>query len=254
MRLTPQDYAIKKMLRKSLADCSLPMTPTEVQTIRQRLARSSADVNLKAGDERPPQLTYAEQDAALQARIPLPYRMRIRLPHVILAWKLRKKDPGSAPVPGEAITYVVTNNGGGKIFEKVEEFQIARAQHIPADRGYYLKSLKNPIQNIFEPIVLQQLRRKESLRLYGGQNGIAVGCDVTAAVPVPPELQARATLQVDILLWDIIKGRRVEATPEAKRARIEHSPLARAFARTPAPAPALMGAAGAVPALVLPPK
>ena len=58
------------------------------------------------------QLSYAEQDEAIHKSIRMPWRPRVRLPHVQLAWRLRLLDPGSAPVPGESIEYVITNNGG----------------------------------------------------------------------------------------------------------------------------------------------
>jgi DNA polymerase delta subunit 1 len=138
-RLPLETYAVKKTLRKGMADCCHPMRPAELDAIRARLkgimpaaaapaaaaatttttTTTAAKKNKKSGGDGgsnsappPPQLSYAEQDEAIHKRIPLPWRPRVRLPHVLLAWRLRLVDPGSAPVPGESIEYVLTNNGG----------------------------------------------------------------------------------------------------------------------------------------------
>ena len=151
-KLPLEEYAVRKTLRKAMHDCCHPMHPSELRRIRAQAGLPPA------ADEHQP-LSYAEQDQAILAKVPLPWRMRVRLPHVMLAWRMRLKDPGSAPVPGESITYVLTNNGGGKCFEKVETLETVRARHIPVDRAYYLKSLQVPVNNIFMPIFTQHLER-----------------------------------------------------------------------------------------------
>ena len=204
-RLPLEQYAIKKTLRKSLQDCALPMTPAELNAIRAQLTgRTEAAPH-------PPQLSYAEVDAAIHARIKLPFRRRIKLPHVELAWRMRLRDPGSAPVPGESIAYVLTHNGtSDKCHSKVETLDAVRVDHIPVDRTYYLKALRTPIESLFTPIITQRL--------------VAQGCR-------PVDRAARTQLELDRLIWDIIRGRRLAHDPATRRAAIEHSPLARAFAR-----------------------
>ena len=124
--------AIKKTLRKAMHDCCHPMRPQELASIRAQLS---------ATGEADTPLSYAEQDQAILAGIPLPWRTRVRLPHVMLAWRLRLKDPGSAPVPGESISYLITCNGGGKCFEKAETLDAVRERLIPVDHTYYLKAV-----------------------------------------------------------------------------------------------------------------
>ena len=196
-------YAIKKTLRKTFQDCSKPLTRQELHTVRRGL-------HLPLTDE---PLTYAEEDAAILAKIQIPYRARIRLPHVILAWRLRLKDPGAAPVPGETVQYIITCNGGGRAGEKVETPESVASRHIPVDRQYYIESLRTPLDNLFGPIAAQRLRAAHTDLAEGSR-----------------ELQQEVAAALDLLYWRVIRGRRLESTPEAKRARIEHSPLARAFA------------------------
>ena len=113
-------YAIQKTLRKSMQDVCYPMLPDEVSTVRAKLrAKGSSSVSSA------PQLTYAEQDDAIRLKIGLRWRLRIRLPHVMLAYRMRERDVGSAPVSGDVIRYLVTNNGRGtKIWEKVETLEV----------------------------------------------------------------------------------------------------------------------------------
>jgi len=87
-----EDYVIKKTLRKAMHDVCHPMTAEELRSIREALGGGRAQASGA--------LTYAEQDQAIYAKVPLPWRVKVRLPHVLLAWRLRLKDPGSAPVPG----------------------------------------------------------------------------------------------------------------------------------------------------------
>jgi DNA polymerase elongation subunit (family B) len=104
-KLPLETYAVKKTLRKGMADCCHPMRPAELSVIRAQL---------RGGGVSAAPLSYAEQDEAIHRHIALPWRPRVRLPHVLLAWRLRLADPGSAPVPGESIEYVLTNNGGAR--------------------------------------------------------------------------------------------------------------------------------------------
>jgi DNA polymerase delta subunit 1 len=205
-RVPLEAYAIRKTLRKSYADCCHPMTRGELRTIRSAL-------RVEASEE--PRLSFAEEEAALLRGVALPYRPRVRLPHVTLAWRLRRKDPGSAPVPGEAIEYVMACNGGGSACEKVEAVDEVRARHLPVDRAYYLKALRVPLDAIFGPIAAQRLLER---------------------VKDARERARAVEAELHLKLWRVLQGRRLEETPEAKRARIDHSPLARAFARAAAAA------------------
>jgi DNA polymerase delta subunit 1 len=208
-RVPLEQYAVKKTLRKSLQDCALPMTPTELAAIRARLYEGAKAISAP----NPPQLSYAEVDAAIHAKIALPFRLRIKLPWVMLAWRMRLRDPGSAPVPGESISYLLTHNGSGeKCYGKVETMADVREKHIPVDRGYYLKALRTPVDGLFLPILMQRIRRASS----------------TTTIDIDKKTAQR---ELDRLIWDVLKGRRLEHDPVTRSACIENSPLARAFAR-----------------------
>ena len=160
-------YAIAKVLRKSAQECSFPMSSKQLEAIRFSLASArGAPGNVKAGQP----LSYEEQDEAIQHKIKLDWRWRIRLPHVDLAHRLRCKDPGSAPVLGERLQYVVTVNGGKKLYEKVEALVDVERRRLVVDRQYYLKALQTPLEGIFMPLALQRhADREEAERLVSSQ-------------------------------------------------------------------------------------
>jgi DNA polymerase delta subunit 1 len=115
-----ETYAIQKTLRKSMQDVCFPMSADQVATVRKLLAERGAQQG-KGGAG----LSYAEQDEAIRLKIALPWKIRVRLPHVMLAYRLRQKDTGSAPVSGDVIRYIVTNNGqGDKIWAKAETLEV----------------------------------------------------------------------------------------------------------------------------------
>ncbi len=118
-------YAIQKMLRKLMQDVCFPMTSEEVSSVREH-ARQPFSSSSSASDSRVcGQLSYAEQDKAIRFKIALKWRLRIRLPHVMLAYSMRECDVGSAPVSGHVIRYLVTNNRRDtKIWEKVETLEV----------------------------------------------------------------------------------------------------------------------------------
>ena len=219
-RVAPTDYAIRKTLRKAMHDCCHPMRPDELLAIRTALGLATTTNNQE-------QLSYAEQDQAILAKIHLPWRVRVPLAHVMLAWRLRLKDPGSAPVPGESISYLITCNGGAKCWEKVETLEAVLERKIPVDRAYYLESLRTPMNNIFLPIFMQRLRapyadadadKKKKKRSAG-----AIAMD-------QKELTRRAQERVDVLLWNILRNQPLREDPAKRQASVAASPIARAFA------------------------
>jgi DNA polymerase delta subunit 1 len=208
-RVPLEAYAIRKTLRKSYADCCHPMTRAELRAIRTALR-----VPDSGSEQQAARLSFAEEEAALLMGLPLPYRPRVRLPHVTLAWRLRRKDPGLAPVPGEAIEYVMACNGGGSACEKVETVETVRTRGMPVDRAYYLKALRVPLDTIFGPIAAQRLLASHPQLAHDKR-----------------EREAAVAAELELSLWRVLRGRRLEADPAAKRARIDGSPIARAFAR-----------------------
>jgi len=141
-----EDYAVKKTLRKTMQDCSHPMTQQEVQTIRKAID----------SDKTSPQLTEEEQDKAIRMRVKLNWRISRKLPHIMVAWKLRQKDPGNAPVLGESVRYVISLNGGKQVSEKAEPLEFVLKGKILVDRHFYLASLRKAIDGIFSPIIEQR--------------------------------------------------------------------------------------------------
>jgi DNA polymerase elongation subunit (family B) len=116
-----ETYAIQKTLRKSMQDVCFPMAADEVDDVRKKIPQPGK------GE----QLSYAEQDDAIRLKIELPWKIRVRLPHVMLAYRMRKKDVGSAPVSGDVIRYIVTNNGqGDKIWAKAETLEVVSTRVI----------------------------------------------------------------------------------------------------------------------------
>jgi DNA polymerase delta subunit 1 len=193
-RVPLEAYAVQKTLRKSMQDCSLPMSTAELCEIRGQLPQQGKSNEAE-------QLSYAEQDQAIRQKIRLPWRMRVKLPHVMLAWRLRKKDPGSAPVLGESVQYVVTNNGGKQIWEKVEALEhVKKSPAVTVDRQYYLDALKVPLDNIFFPVCMQRCGN---------------------------EPRARKTAKD--MLWQCVHGLALKSDAQNRRAAIEASPLALAF-------------------------
>ena len=204
-----ETYAIQKTLRKSMQDVCHPMSADEVSIIRNKIQIAGGHPDTRGGG----QLTYAEQDDAIRLKIPLPWRLRIRLPHVMLAYRMREKDVGAAPVSGDIIRYIVTNNGrGNKIWEKVESLEAVRAQSIAVDRKYYLKSLQTPLMALFLPIVKQQ-RQKHS-------SSPTIIIDDKACIADTANL-----------LFDITKRRPWKHDAALRAACMSNSPLVMAFAK-----------------------
>ena len=79
------------------------------------------------------------------------------LPHVALAAKLRERDPGSAPVVNDRISYVfieLPEKPDAKLYEKVEDLQTAIDKNMKIDVLYYVENqLKNPISEVLKLIV-----------------------------------------------------------------------------------------------------
>ena len=83
------------------------------------------------------------------------YAAGIRLAHVELAARLKKRDPGLAPAVGDRVPYVMTKGAvGAKAFEKAEDPIYVLDNNIPLDTEWYLEhQLAEPIKRLFEPIV-----------------------------------------------------------------------------------------------------
>ncbi|VBB31786.1 unnamed protein product [Acanthocheilonema viteae] len=75
--------------------------------------------------------------------------------HVVLAERMRERDPGSAPRLGDRVPYVIVAKGQKvPAYEKAEDPLYVLQNNIPIDTVYYLENqLAKPLARIFEPIL-----------------------------------------------------------------------------------------------------
>lgn len=73
---------------------------------------------------------------------------------MVLAERMRQRDPGSAPKLGDRVPYVLVNKGKNvPAFEKAEDPRFVLENNIPIDAQYYLENqLLNPLIRIFNPL------------------------------------------------------------------------------------------------------
>lgn len=77
-------------------------------------------------------------------------------PHLAVADKIEKRNPGSGPKSGERVPYVFveTGNSKHKQFEKAEDPDYVIENNLPIDVMYYLDhSLSSPLKSLFEIFV-----------------------------------------------------------------------------------------------------
>jgi hypothetical protein len=88
-----EEYAIQKVLRKNMQDCAQPMTYHELRDIRQKIESPylDPDEGKSSTSTFMIPLTEAEIDEAIRRGIPLQWRLIRKLPHVLVAWKMRLK-------------------------------------------------------------------------------------------------------------------------------------------------------------------
>ena len=77
-------------------------------------------------------------------------------PHLAVADKIEKRNPGSGPKSGERVPYIFidTGNSKHKQFEKAEDPDYVILNELPIDVMYYLEhSLSSPLKSLFEVFV-----------------------------------------------------------------------------------------------------
>lgn len=86
---------------------------------------------------------------------------KVPLAHVVLADKMRKRDPSTAPVLGDRVAYVmIQGTKKSKACENAEDPLYVLENNLPIDVQYYMEHhLENPIIRLFSPI----MRNPESL-------------------------------------------------------------------------------------------
>ena len=75
--------------------------------------------------------------------------------HVVLAERMRRRDPGSAPHTGDRVPYVIVQGAkGARASDKCEDPLHVLEHGLPIDVGYYLENqLKGPVTRILGPLV-----------------------------------------------------------------------------------------------------
>ena len=75
--------------------------------------------------------------------------------HVMLASRIKKRDPGMAPAVGDRVPYVmIKGEVGAKAYEKAEDPVYVLDHNLPIDCQWYLEhQLSEPIKRLFEPIL-----------------------------------------------------------------------------------------------------
>lgn len=74
------------------------------------------------------------------------------LPHVVLARKLKKRNPENPPKTNDRIPYIFvhSNNKKSELFKKVEDPEYAKRNELKIDTEYYIGCVKTPISQILE--------------------------------------------------------------------------------------------------------
>lgn len=76
-------------------------------------------------------------------------------PHVLLADRMAKRDPLTAPNIGDRVPYViVSGTKNSKMSENAEDPIYVLENNVPIDNSYYLENqLKNPLTRLLEPVI-----------------------------------------------------------------------------------------------------
>jgi DNA polymerase delta subunit 1 len=86
-------------------------------------------------------------------------------PHVAVARKMMKRDPNVKFGPGDRMTYLITAGPPkSKVSERAENLDYVRARGLPIDVAYYLDAMKEPLIDIFSPIIGRSGNSEEKLR------------------------------------------------------------------------------------------
>ena len=74
------------------------------------------------------------------------------LAHVVVRNKIRERMPGSEPLSGDRVQFVLVQ-GGKKMYEKAEDPEWVREHSLKLDYVYYLKhQFETPVSDLMEPV------------------------------------------------------------------------------------------------------
>ena len=78
---------------------------------------------------------------------------KVKMPHVEVRDKIRKRAPGSEPQQGDRVQFVIIE-GRGKMFEKAEDPEWVTEKKLKIDYNYYFTNqLKKPVCDLLEPLL-----------------------------------------------------------------------------------------------------
>ncbi|KAJ3072740.1 DNA polymerase delta catalytic subunit [Quaeritorhiza haematococci] len=119
---------VETVLERGLS--SIPVVLDGLQTELTKLATNEVNID----------------DLVITAQLSAKYKAE-NAPHITLAKKLKERDPGSAPAPGERFPYIMIHNPKAKkAYERSEDPAYAREHRLPPDPLYYLnQQCRNPI-------------------------------------------------------------------------------------------------------------
>jgi DNA polymerase delta subunit 1 len=125
-------------LKHILIDQSIDQAVAYVQRVISDLLQNKVDLSLLVVSK---QLAKEHYD--------------VRLPHTELAEKMRKRDPGTAPVLGDRVPYVIIRGSkGAKAYERAEDPLYVLDQECSVDPDYYIdQQLKQPVLRLFENVL-----------------------------------------------------------------------------------------------------
>ena len=127
------------------------------------------------------------------------------------------QDPGSAPVLGERVKYVITLNGTQQVSAKAEPLALVQSKGLQVDRAFYLNALRKAVNGLFVPIIEQKLgspspKKKRIHEAHAEQT-----------------FKARVMKEANQMLWtEMLYGRLTQ--DQGKRSQVvQQSAIARAF-------------------------
>ena len=75
------------------------------------------------------------------------------LAHVVVRDKIKERRPGSEPMSGDRVQFVITKGTGKEMYKKAEDPEWVREHGISLDYQYYLKhQFDGPIEDLMEPV------------------------------------------------------------------------------------------------------
>jgi len=117
-------------------------------------------------------IKYEEKDGEIQAIHD--YKSSAQ-PHITLALKLERREPGTGPRSGDRIPYVFVKTGNPKDLQylKAEDPNYVKEHGLPLDAEYYLEhSLNSPLESLFELFMVnpsKELFERVKREYYGSQ-------------------------------------------------------------------------------------